>query len=117
MCFTDPPYGVNYASTPKDKQRGKYRPILNDHPGEEFEMMLRAANANILSVTKGAIYVCMSSSELDTLQRAFRAAVTGLERRALCQPATRRVIAISDRVRRDLADYFSTKAETAGPQA
>ena len=30
--------------------------------------------ANILSVTKGAVYVCMSSSELHTLQRAFAAA-------------------------------------------
>ena len=74
MCFTDPPYGVNYANSAKDKQRGKHRPILNDHPGEGFEAMLRAASANILSVTKGAIYVCMSSSELDTLQRAFREA-------------------------------------------
>jgi len=74
MCFTDPPYGVNYANSPKDKQRGRHRPILNDHPGEEFEAMLRAANANILAVTKGAIYVCMSSSKLDTLQRAFRVA-------------------------------------------
>jgi DNA modification methylase len=74
MCFTDPPYGVNYANSAKDKQRGKHRPILNDHPGEDFEAMLHAANANILSVTKGAIYVCMSSSELDTLQRAFRVA-------------------------------------------
>ena len=36
--------------------------------------MLRAATTNILSATKGAIYVCMSSSELDTLQRAFREA-------------------------------------------
>src|SRR5262245_25257963 len=74
MCFTDPPYGVNYANSAKDRRRGKHRPILNDHPGEEFEVMLRAANANILSVTKGAIYICMSSSELDTLQRAFCAA-------------------------------------------
>jgi DNA modification methylase len=72
MCFTDPPYGVNYASSPKDKQRGKHRPILNDHPGEEFEAMLRAACASILAVTKGAIYVCMSSAALDVLQKAFR---------------------------------------------
>src|SRR5262249_11484700 len=63
MCFTDPPYGVNYANSPKDKQRGKHRPILNDQPGEDFEAMLRAASINILAVTKGAIYVCMSSSE------------------------------------------------------
>ena len=74
MCFTDPPYDVNYANSAKDKQRGKHRPILNDHPGEGFEAMLRAASANILAVTKGAIYICMSSSELDTLQRAFREA-------------------------------------------
>ena len=72
MCFTDPPYGVNYAISAKDKQRGKHRPILNDRPGEGFEAMLRAANANILAATKGAVYVCMSSSELDTLQWAFR---------------------------------------------
>jgi len=74
MAFTDPPYGVNYANSAKDKQRGKHRPILNDKPGEDFEAMLRAASANIFAVTKGAIYICMSSSELDTLQRAFRAA-------------------------------------------
>ena len=36
--------------------------------------MLRAASVNILAATKGAIYICMSSSELDTLQRAFREA-------------------------------------------
>jgi DNA modification methylase len=74
LCFTDPPYGVNYATPAKVKRGGKRRPILNDHPGESFEAMLRAATANILSGTKGAIYICMSSSELDTLQRAFREA-------------------------------------------
>jgi DNA modification methylase len=74
MCFTDPPYGVNYANSAKDKQRGKQRPILNDQPGKGFEAMLRVASINILAVTKGAIYICMSSSELDTLQRAFREA-------------------------------------------
>jgi hypothetical protein len=30
MAFTDPPYNVNYANAPKDKLRGKNRPILND---------------------------------------------------------------------------------------
>jgi DNA modification methylase len=72
MCFTDPPYGVDYANSAKDKQRGKHRPILNDHPGEDFEAMLRSASANMLAVTKGAVYVCMSSAALDVLQRAFR---------------------------------------------
>ena len=33
MTFTDPPYNVDYASSPKDKLRGKHRPILNDNLG------------------------------------------------------------------------------------
>ena len=74
MTFCDPPYNVDYANTPKDKLRGKHRPILNDNLGGGFEAFLYDACVNILSVTKGACYMCMSSSELDTLQRAFRAA-------------------------------------------
>lgn len=74
MVFTDPPYNVNYANTAKDKLRGKNRPILNDNLGEGFEAFLTAACQNILTVTKGAVYIAMSSSELDTLQSAFRTA-------------------------------------------
>jgi DNA modification methylase len=74
MCFTDSPYNVAYGDSPKDKQRGKHRPILNDNLGEGFEAFLYDSCLNVLSVTKGAVYWCMSSSELDTLQRAFRAA-------------------------------------------
>jgi len=74
MAFTDPPYNVNYANSAKDKLRGKNRPILNDALGEGFEALLHAASANMLAVTKGGIYICMSSSELDTLQKAFREA-------------------------------------------
>ena len=74
MTFTDPPYNVDYANSPKDKLRGKHRPILNDDLGSGFEAFLQDACANILAVTKGAVYVCMSSSELHTLQRAFAAA-------------------------------------------
>ncbi len=74
MTFCDPPYNVDYANTPKDKLRDKHRPILNDNLGGGFEAFLYDACVNILSVTKGACYVCMSSSELDTLQCAFRAA-------------------------------------------
>jgi DNA modification methylase len=71
MTFCDPPYNVDYANTPKDKLRG---PILNDNLGAGFEAFLYDTCVNILSVTKGAVYVCMSSSELHTLQRAFTAA-------------------------------------------
>jgi DNA modification methylase len=71
MVFTDPPYNVNYGATMKDKLRGKRRKIANDDLGDGFEQFLRDACTNLIAVTKGAIYVCMSSSELHTLYRAF----------------------------------------------
>jgi DNA modification methylase len=74
MTFTDPPYNVNYAHTAKDKLRGKNRPILNDNLGDGFGSFVKSACENILAHTKGAVYIAMSSSELDTLQSAFRAA-------------------------------------------
>jgi DNA modification methylase len=74
MAFTDPPYNVNYANSAKDKLRGKDRPILNDALGDDFGTFLYDACVNLLTVTKGAVYVCMSSSELDALQKAFREA-------------------------------------------
>ena len=67
MCFTDPPYNVDYANTAKDKRKGKNRPILNDALGAEFGALLYDACVNILTMTKGAVYICMSSSELDSL--------------------------------------------------
>ena len=42
--------------------------------GADFAAFLLLACQNILAVTKGAVYIAMSSSELDTLQAAFRAA-------------------------------------------
>jgi DNA modification methylase len=54
--------------------RGKDRRILNDALGEGFYQFLYDACVNLLMVTKGACYMSMSSSELDTLQRAFKAA-------------------------------------------
>jgi hypothetical protein len=74
MVFCDPPYNVNYGATMKDKLRGINRTIANDNLGSEFEQFLRDACVNMLAVTKGAIYVCMSSSEIHTLQRVFREA-------------------------------------------
>jgi DNA modification methylase len=74
MAFTDPPYNVDYGCSAKDRLRGNRRKILNDDLGNGFEAFLQDACANILSVTKGAVYVCMSSSELHTLQSAFTAA-------------------------------------------
>ena len=75
IAFLDPPYNVNYGATMKDKLRGKsHRKIANDNLGEGFEQFLRDACLNLLTVTKGAVYICMSSSELHTLQRAFKEA-------------------------------------------
>ena len=74
MVFTDPPYNVNYANSAKDKMRGKERAILNDNLGEGFYDFLLAALTPTLAHCRGGVYVAMSSSELDTLQSAFRAA-------------------------------------------
>ena len=74
MVFTDPPYNVDYANSAKDKMRGKDRPILNDNLGDGFYNFLLAALTPMLERSAGAIYIAMSSSELDTLQQAFRAA-------------------------------------------
>lgn len=71
VTCTDPPYGINYANSAKDKLRGTQRPILNDNLGEAFGAFLFSVCANILSVTEGAIYICMSSSALHLLQEAF----------------------------------------------
>lgn len=66
MVFTDPPYSVSYTGKTARKLT-----IQNDNLGAGFYDFLREACANVLAVTKGAIYICMSSSELHTLFRAF----------------------------------------------
>ncbi len=74
MVFCDPPYGVAYGSSaPARRERQKKR-IANDDLGVAFGEFLCKASANFLSVTKGAVYICMSSSELHTLQKAFTTA-------------------------------------------
>lgn len=74
MVFIDPPYNVDYANSAKDRLRGTQRPILNDNLGEGFYDFLLAALTPIVAHGRGAIYIAMSSGELDTLQAAFRAA-------------------------------------------
>jgi len=71
MVWTDPPYNVDYSNSAKDKLRGKDRRILNDALGDGFGAFLQDACSNIVTVTKGAVYIAMSSSELHTLQAAF----------------------------------------------
>ncbi|PHK93851.1 DNA methylase N-4 [Pseudoroseomonas rhizosphaerae] len=69
MAFTDPPYNVAYQGGTAAKMT-----IANDALGTGFLNFLRPALANLLSVTKGACYVCMSSSEWPTLHRAWQEA-------------------------------------------
>lgn len=74
MTFTDPPYNVDYGNNPRDKIRGTQREILNDNLGTDFGAFLESDCRQMLEVTKGAVYIAMSSSELDRLQVAFQAA-------------------------------------------
>jgi DNA modification methylase len=69
MTFTDPPYNVAYQAGARGSRR-----IANDDLGDGFERFLHEACLNILGVTRGAVYICMSSSELHTLYKVFTAA-------------------------------------------
>ncbi len=65
MAFLDPPYNAAYEGGTAAKMT-----IANDALGKGFLDFLRPALINLLSVTKGASYVCMSSSEWPTPHRA-----------------------------------------------
>lgn len=67
MAFIDPPYNVAYEGGTAAKMT-----IANDALGGGFIDFLRPALTNMLAVTKGASYVCMSSSEWPTLHRAWQ---------------------------------------------
>jgi len=66
MVFTDPPYNVAYQGKTARKLR-----IHNDALGEKFYDFLRQTCVNLMAVCRGPLYICMSSSELHTLHRAF----------------------------------------------
>lgn len=67
MIFTDPPYNVDYMNDSGDK-------IHNDNLGVEFYNFLMIACKNMLKVCNGAVYICMSASELHTLHKSFTSA-------------------------------------------
>ncbi len=71
MVFTDPPYNVSYGSTPRRQGERRAAPMHNDSLGADFPQFLRSACTNMLTVTKGGLYICMASAELHTLHRAF----------------------------------------------
>lgn len=66
MVWTDLPYNVSYSG----KGPGRMK-IANDDLGAQFGDFLRLACHAMLSVAQGTIYICMSSSELHNLHRAF----------------------------------------------
>lgn len=65
MTFTDPPYNVAYLAP------GLGVGISNDDLGAGFGAFLESACAHMLANTGGALYACMSSSQLHTLHTAF----------------------------------------------
>ena len=71
LAFTDPPYNVDYGNHGGAPKSGRRRAIANDDLGVGFGAFLETACRNLLEVTDGAVYICMSSSELHTLQEAF----------------------------------------------
>ena len=74
LCFCDPPYNVDYAGGVGAEKAGKGRRIKNDALGDAFGQFLYDACVLINTHTDGAVYICMSSSELQTLQSAFKSA-------------------------------------------
>lgn len=68
MVFSDAPYNVCYRAP------GLGVGITNDDLGSDFGMFLQNACTHMLQNTRGALYLCMSSSELHTLYSAFTAA-------------------------------------------
>lgn len=74
LCLCDPPYNVDYAGGVGAEKAGKGRRIKNDALGDAFGQFLYDACVLINAHTDGAVYICMSSSELQTLQVAFKSA-------------------------------------------
>jgi DNA modification methylase len=74
LCVCDPPYNVDYAGGVGAEKAGKGRRIKNDALGDGFGQFLYDACVLINAHTDGAVYICMSSSELQTLQSAFKSA-------------------------------------------
>ncbi len=71
LSFCDPPYNVDYAGGVGAEKAGKGRRIKNDALGDGFGQFLYDACVLINLYTDGAVYICMSSSELHTLKVAF----------------------------------------------
>jgi len=72
LVFTDPPYNVDLGHHGGHQRGAKRRAIANDAlDPATWEAFVRAWSRNLLSVTAGALYVCMSSKELPLVSRVL----------------------------------------------
>lgn len=72
MCFTDPPYNIDYQGGMNSSGKNKRSGIKNDKMDKaSFREFLDRICQNIIEKTQGGIYICMSSSEIDSLKQAF----------------------------------------------
>jgi DNA modification methylase len=72
MTFTDPPYNVDLGHHGGHQRGAKRRAIANDALDPvAWEAFVRAWSRNLLAVTDGALYVCMSSKELPLVSRVL----------------------------------------------
>lgn len=73
MVFTDPPYNVDYqGGMHADGSQTARKKILNDKMSSaNFYQFLFDAISGMIKFTEGAFYICMSSSELHNLWKAF----------------------------------------------
>jgi DNA modification methylase len=73
MVLCDSPYNVAYRQK-RRRQPAHCTAIANDDLGDQFEQFLYSVCTQLLAVCQGAVYLCMSSSELHTLYKAFTTA-------------------------------------------
>ena len=71
MVFADPPYNVAYRAPLAPNGSVRHASITNDDLGSGFAALMADTCRKMLEHTCGALYICMSSSELHTLYRVF----------------------------------------------
>ena len=74
MVFTDPPYNVNYRGSLRQQREQSIRPLQNDNLQSDYAAFIEQAIVNLLAVTRGACYIALATSEIDTVKRAFESA-------------------------------------------
>lgn len=72
MCFTDPPYNIDYKGGMSTHKQNKREGIMNDKMGDnQFYDFLSEVSRRIVDHVDGGVYICMSSSELPNLKKAW----------------------------------------------